>query len=96
MIKLDAGNVLLKPSQRRQLMAWLRRCLRIGSRLGDFVMEIRMRRSGKQVEVRAAVHDRAGDITLRSRQPDWRDAMRDLVRQLAAKLHGQYLQSLTA
>jgi hypothetical protein len=94
MIKLDAGNVLLKPSQRRQLMAWLRRCLRIGSRLRDFVLEIRMHRTGKHVEVRAAVHDQQGDIACRSRQTDWRSALRDLVRQLAPKLHGQYLQSL--
>ena len=29
MIKLEAGNVLLKPSQRKQLMSWLRRSLRV-------------------------------------------------------------------
>ena len=94
MIKLDAGNVLLKPSQRKQLMGWLRRCLRIGSRLRDFVMEIRMHRVGKHVEIKASVHDRQGDIAVRARQSDWRDALREVVRQLAPKLHGQYLQSL--
>src|SRR4051812_14526144 len=94
MIKLDAGNVLLKPSQRKQLMAWLRRCLRIGSRLREFVLEIRMYRIGKHVEVKASVHDTVGDIAIRTRQSDWRHALRDLVRQLAPKLHGQYLQSL--
>ena len=94
MIKLDAGNVLLKPSQRKQLMGWLKRCLRIGNRLGDFVLEIRMQRVGRHVEVRAAVHDQLGDITCRSRQTDWRNALRDLVRQLAPKLHGQYLSTL--
>ena len=94
MIKLDAGNVLLKPSQRKQLMSWLRRCLRIGSRLKDFVLEIRMYRVGKHVEVRASAHDHQGDITCRSRQTDWRNALRELVRQLAPKLHGQYLAAL--
>ena len=96
MIKLDAGNVLLKPSNRRQLMAWLRRCLRIGSRLGDFLLTITMRRTGRQIEVRATVHDRAGDFACRSRQTDWRSAVRDLVRQLSSRLHGQYLDSLAA
>jgi hypothetical protein len=94
MIKLDAGNVLLKPSQRKQLMSWLRRCLRIGSRLKDFVLEIRMHRVGRHVEVRASAHDDQGDIKCRSRQTDWRNALRDLVRQLSAKLHGQYLAAL--
>ena len=36
MIKLDLGNVLLKPSHRKQLMSWLRRSLRLGERLGDY------------------------------------------------------------
>jgi hypothetical protein len=94
MIKLDAGNVLLKPSQRKQLMSWLKRCLRIGSRLRDFVLEIRMHRVGKHVEVRAVVHDDQGEITCRSRQTDWRNALRDLARQLSRQLHGQYLATL--
>ena len=34
MIKLDAGNVPLKPSHRRQLMTWLKRSLRLGQQLG--------------------------------------------------------------
>jgi hypothetical protein len=94
MIKLDAGNVLLKPSQRKQLMSWLKRCLRIGSRLRDFVLEIRMHRVGRHVEVRASVHDDQGAITCRARQTDWRDALRELVRRLARQLHGQYLATL--
>ena len=53
MIKLDSGNVLLKPSQRRQLMAWLRRSLKLGERLGNFVLTISMWRSGRQFELRA-------------------------------------------
>src|SRR6202035_4771455 len=50
MIKLDAGNVLLKPSHRRQMMSWLRRALRLGSQLGQFALTITMHRSGKQCE----------------------------------------------
>ena len=74
MITLDAGNVLLKPSHRRQLMAWLRRSLRIGQRLGRFALNITMHRSGRQYEVRASVKDSAGTFTCRSRRTDWRDA----------------------
>lgn len=92
MIKLDAGNVLLKPSHRRQLMAWLRRALRMGSRLGEFVLIITMHRSGRQCEVRAVVHDAAGDFVCRSRQHEWRDAVRDLVRTLVIRLHEQQLR----
>jgi len=91
MIKLEAGNVLLKPSHKRQLMSWLRRALRIGSRLGEFTLLITMRRSGRQCEVRAQVHDSAGDFVCRSRQHDWRDAVRDLVRTLVNRLHAQQL-----
>jgi len=94
MIKLQAGNVLLKPSQRKQLMAWLRRALRIGSRMGEFVLVITMHRSGRQCEVRAQVHDAAGDFVCRSRQHDWRDAVRDLVRRLVNQLHAQQLRRL--
>ena len=91
MIKLEAGNVLLKPSHKRQLMSWLRRALRIGERLGEFTLLITMRRSGRQCEVRASVHDSAGDFVCRSRQHDWRDAVRELVRALVNRLHAQQL-----
>src|SRR2546423_1301913 len=92
MIKLDAGNVLLKPSQRKQLMTWLRRSLRLGDRLGDFVLKIKFHRVGKQYEVRADVHDSAGDFGCRSRQTHWRDAIRDLARKLVNRLHDQWVR----
>jgi len=91
MIKLDVGNVLLKPSHRKQLMARLRRALRIGSRLGEFMLVITMHRSGRQCEVQARVHDAAGDFICRSRQHDWRDAVRDLVKSIVMRLHAQQL-----
>ena len=92
MIKLDPGNVLLKPSHRRQLMAWLRRSLKLGERLGDFVLTITMWRSGRQFELKADVHDTAGDFGCRVRRNDWRDALRDLVRSVCRRLQGQRMQ----
>jgi hypothetical protein len=94
MITLDSGNVLLKPSHRRQLMSWLKRALRLGQRLGDFVLNITLHRVGRLFEVRATVHDRAGDFAVRARETDWRYAMRDLVRQLSDRLHDQNIQRL--
>ena len=96
MIKLDAGNVLLKPSHRRQLMAWLRRSLRLGQRLGDFVLKISLYRSGNGYEARASVHDAVGDFACRSRRHEWRDAFRELVRLLTSRLHEQRLNRLVA
>jgi hypothetical protein len=92
MVKLDAGNVLLKPSHRRQLMGWLRRSLRIGNRLGDFDLTIRLTRSGNRHEATAAVHDRAGDFTCRTRQRDWRAALRELIHRLVTQLQAQRLR----
>ncbi|HET6247602.1 MAG TPA: hypothetical protein VFE47_07895 [Tepidisphaeraceae bacterium] len=91
MIKLDAGNVLLKPSHKRQLMASLRRALRLGSRLGDFVLHITLHRTGNAYEVRATVHDRAGDSHFRTRQTDWRGALRELIRSVSHYIHDRYV-----
>ena len=44
MVKLIEGNVLLKPTQRRQLMGWLKRVQRLGERLGNFVLTITLQR----------------------------------------------------
>lgn len=92
MIKLDSGNVLLKPSHRKQLMAWLRRSLRLGERIGDFVLSISFRRTGTMYQVHANVHDSAGDFNCRSRAHDWRGAIRELVKQLSIRLHDQRLR----
>ena len=89
MIKLDAGNVLLKPSQKRQLMSWLRRSLRLGARLGDFLLHITLHRTGNAYEVRANVHDRGGDFHCRLRQSDWRSAMRELIRSVTQHIHSR-------
>jgi hypothetical protein len=94
MFKLEAGNVLLKPSHRRQLMGWLRRSARLGKRLGDFDLTIKISRIGNQHEATAAVHDAAGDFTCRTRKRDWRDAVRELIHRLVSQLRLQKLQRL--
>jgi hypothetical protein len=96
MIQLDPGNVLLKPSHRRQLMAWLRRALRIGHRLGNFVLHLSMKRVGRSYEVVAKVRDSAGDFRCRIKGHDWQNAVRDLARTLSVRLHDQWLAVPTA
>lgn len=91
MIKLDAGNVLLKPSHRRQLMSALRRSLRLGSRLGEFLLHITLHRTGHLYELRATVHDSSGDFNCRARQSDWRGALRDLIRAITHHVHARCL-----
>ena len=92
MIELDMGNVLLKPSQRRQMMARLRRCLKLGTRLGGFLLRITIWRTGRQLELRAAVSDRAGSFGCRVRRADWGEALHDLIHTLASRLHHQCLR----
>jgi hypothetical protein len=91
MIQLNSGNVLLKPSHRRQLTAWLKRALRIGHRLGNFVIQISMKRIGRSYEVNADVSDSSGAFHMRIKRHDWRDAARDLARMISVKLHNQRL-----
>ena len=91
MIQLDPGNVLLKPSHRRQLMAWLKRSLRLGKRLGNFMLQITLKRVGRSYQASARVHDTAGDFRCRARQHDLRGALRDLAKMLCARLHDQCL-----
>lgn len=94
MVKLESGNVLLKPSHRRQLLGWLKRSLRIGQSLGNFALTIRISRVGNQHEAIAAVHDAAGDFTCRTRKRDWRGALRELVHRLVIQLHNQKLRRI--
>ncbi len=77
MIQLDSGNVLLKPSHRKQLMAWLKRAARLGQRLGNFLLHITLKRVGRSYEVNVSVHDTAGDFHMRMKRHDWQDAVRD-------------------
>ena len=92
MIQLDSGNVLLKPSHRRQLMTWLRRASKLGQRLGNFLLQISLKRIGRAYEVVCSVHDRAGSFQMRMKRHDWRDAARDLARMVCVRLQGQRTQ----
>ena len=96
MIQLNSGNVLLKPSHRRQLMSWLRRATKMGERLGHFFLNLTLRRSGKCVEVTASVRDSAGKFDLRSRSQDWHGAVRNLIRMLVTRLHEQLIMRAVA
>jgi hypothetical protein len=91
MIQLNAGNVLLKPSQRRQILTALRRAMKFGQRLGDFVLNLTLHRTGRAYELRASVRDKAGGFNCRARSNDWRDAVRAMTRMLVARLHGQWV-----
>jgi len=96
MIKLEPGNVLLKPSSRRQFMGWLKRVARLGQRLGNFDLKITLSRVGNQLQAVAACRDRAGQFTCRTRQRDIHYVMRELIRRIMAQLHLQSLQPTTA
>jgi len=92
MLMLDSGNVLLKPSHRRQLMTWLKRTVRMGERLGDFTLRLSFSRSGRGYEVRANAHDARGDFACRTRQHQWRNAIREITRALTSRLHQRTLE----
>jgi hypothetical protein len=96
MFTLDSGNVLLKPSHRKQLLSWLRRTFRLGQRVGNFALTITMQRVGKSYEVRVDAQDSRGTISCRTRRHDWRDAMRDLVQRVTTWLHDQQLRRVVA
>ena len=96
MIKLQPGNCAIKPSQRRQLLSWLKRAVHLGERVGDFILTITVRRSRRSYEMLASVHDAAGDFACRTRGRTWRDVCRELVRTIASRLHGQRLRLASA
>ena len=91
MIQLTCGNVLLKPSTRRQLMSCLRRAQKLGERIGGFTMNLCLKRSGKQFDLRADVRDAAGSFHCHARGTDWQTALRRIVRDLVLRLHAQLL-----
>lgn len=93
MFTLDSGNVLLKPSHRKQVMTWLRRALRLGQRIGGLFLTISMKRVGKFYEVNATAQDSKGTLACRARRHDWKDALRDLAHKLTQWLHGQQLSA---
>jgi hypothetical protein len=91
MVKLRAGNCQLKPSQRRQLLAWLKRAINLGEKVGNFLLDITVRRVGRCFEMQASVHDAAGDFQCRIKGQTWRDVCRWIARTIAVKVHAQRL-----
>ena len=91
MIQITCGNVLLKPSVRRHLMNCLRRAGKLGERIGGFALNLCLKRSGKNFDLRADVSDRAGAFRCHTRGSDWQTAVRRIVRDLVQRLHGQLL-----
>jgi hypothetical protein len=89
MVKLIEGNVLLKPSHRRQLMTWLKRVQKLGEQVGNFILTIKLHRIGRVTEVTADVHDAIGDFSFRVRRPEWRDALREMAQLVAGRLHDE-------
>jgi len=65
--------------------------MHLGKRIGDFLLTIKLKRQGRLYDVRATVHDAAGDFKLGSRGADCRNAFRELCRKLALRLHDQAL-----
>ena len=92
MVTLDVGNVLLKPSHRRLLMSRLKRIIRLGERLGAFVLKLGLRRSGRHVEIVAQVQDRVGQFACRTRKSSLQDALREMIGQVQAVLHAHQLR----
>ena len=96
MIQLNTENVLLKPSQRRQITAWLKRAVKYGQRLGAFTLNLTLLRHGRHCEVRADVKCDGETFHYHNRGSDWRDAMHQMVQILVARLHSQWVMRSAA
>ena len=95
MIKLDSGNVLLKPSHRRQFTAWVRRLSRLAQHFCNYFLNFSIQRTGRQYELKARftpakAHSQAFECRLR--QHDYLDGLRELCRQVTDQLHNQYVR----
>jgi len=96
MIQLNEGNVLLKPSQRKQLLSWLRRSIKYTQRMTRCFMSISMNRCGKQVEVIATIWSGKSPTVFHAKSSDWRDATRHLIHRLSGYLHDQLIRGAMA
>jgi hypothetical protein len=72
--------------------AWLKRSMRLGKRMGEFDLTLSLNRIGRSYEVRALVHDSAGDFGYRCRKHECRDAIRITAIALTNRIHNQRLQ----
>lgn len=94
-MELVSPNVPLRGVHRKQILAWLRRPMKIGQQIGNFFMKMTIQRIGKSFEVKAQVRDEAGEFTCRSRG-DLMDACREVTLKLNQQLHRQRMQRMAA
>jgi hypothetical protein len=96
MVELLAGNVLLKPAQKRRILSHLRRSSQLGELIGDSRLAVSLRRTGRTVEARAHVHNKKGTFECKARDASWESAFLRLVRSVHAKVHAQRLRPIAA
>ena len=91
MVELLAGNVLLKPCQKRRVLSHLRRSDRLSDRSGDSRLALSIRKVGRRYEAKAMCHNRRGDVESKARDTTWETAVGRVVRDLHDKVHAQRL-----
>lgn len=91
MVELLAGNVLLKPCQKRRVLSHLRRSDRLSDRLGDSRLALSVRKVGRHFEAKAKCHNRRGDLECKARDTTWETAVLRVVRSLHDQVHAQRL-----
>ena len=96
MIELVSRNVLLKGANRKQILAWLKRSLRLGERVGNLMVTITVQRIGRTYQVIAHVQDQAGVFNLKSHAHELMDACRKMSQIMTVRLHNQRLHDLAA
>ena len=96
MVELLAGNVLLKPAQKRRILSHLRRTSRLGDLIGDSRLAVSLTRTGRTVEAKAKVHNKRGSFECKARDASWESAFLELVRAVHDKVHAQRLRRAAA
>ncbi len=96
MVELLAGNVLLKPAQKRRILSHLRRSSRLGELIGDSRLAVSLKRTGRTVEAKAKVQNKKGSFECRARDASWESAFLQLVRSVHDKVHAQRLRRAVA
>jgi ribosome-associated translation inhibitor RaiA len=89
MVQILSGNVLLKPAQKKRILAHLRRSTKLGAQVGDFKLTVSLARTGRHVEAKAKVADRKGAFEVHSRDAHWETAVEGVIRQVHTMVHAQ-------
>lgn len=96
MVELLAGNVLLKPAQKRRILSHLRRSSRLGEMIGDSRLAVSLNRTGRTVEAKAKVQTKKGAFECKAKDASWESAFLRLVRSVHDKVHAQRLRRVAA